>query len=377
MRLYFALLAMCLAFASSCSRDKDALPEQPAPAITAVSRDVIQSGDTLDLTLTNFDATGALPEAFIGNRPSKIIDRLPGKVSLLVPDKVLSGKITLHLGDQTAEWPQIKVVGTPLIANASSLYVFVGDTLTLSGENLTGDKDALKIWMDDKPLTITELTNTTAKVVVPTGAAVRPVISWQSYGRSVYKNDNLKVVVRPINIVASNILDYLQKDPGMDITYEAMDYMSVTPVRKGLHDTLRQYLTGQVPCIMFLPNNAHMNARGIYKRSDVATRLLEFGTMLNGVVIKNNLTELALDKLYTCEYTHFVYAYSDGDPNLHAQIVLREIDGQKYVKSTTNTSPTQPIWETGNPVKIIRKHVCGNSIIYETESFVDMPYGGW
>lgn len=375
MRLRYLIMVMVTALAS-CSNDENTAVTPPVPEITSVNRQIVQSGDTLELTGKNLFGKTQPSEAYLGSRPTKIISASADKMLLLVPDKVLTGNIVLHIDGQTAIWPEIKVTGTPSVTASSSLSAFAGDTLVLTGENLTGDLTAINIWMDGQPVKITAVTNTTAKVIVPEGTGTHAIFSWQTYGRKIYKNETLKIGIRPSNINASSILEYLQKDPGMEVTYLAMDYMSTNPFHKGLHDTLRQYLDGTTPCIIFLPANEALNKMGIYTLEDVQRRGMDMSMLLN-VVVKEVVTLDALvpDKLYPSEYTHFVYDYYGGDPSRHAHLVIREKDGEKYVAPTTNTSTDQPVWEAGTWVKVLRQHRCGNSIIFETESFVTVPYG--
>jgi hypothetical protein len=376
MRLRYTILLMAIGF-TACSRDEEKMATQPLPEITKVSPEIVQSGDTVILTGKNLQLTGFSPEVFIGTRPTKIISQTAETMKLLVPDKTLTGNIVIHLGEQTAIWPELKVIGTPGVLAAKPLSLFAGDTLNLTGENLTGDPSVLKVWLDGREAKIVGLTATTARIIVPAGAALKSKLSWQVYGGATYKNDGLVISVRPSDIVAANILEYLQKDPGMDMTYIAMDYMSTYSFRKGLPDTLRQYLTGAVPCMMFLPASEALTEMGYTTREDFVRRNLDF-TMLLYAVAKpaTRMAQLAANKLYATEYTHFVYEYSGGDPDRHSHLAIREKDGQKYVVATTNSALNgQDIWETGSWIKILREHVCGNSVLYETEKFVLPPYG--
>lgn len=373
MRIVYTVII--LGIMASCRQDKNEVPALPTPEITAISRETVQSGDTLELSGKNLRLSSYPTEVFISDRPARILSQSDTKLQLLVPEKVFTGNIVVHIGPQTALWPEVKVIGSPKIKAANPRYVYAGDTILLTGENLGNDPSVLKVWLDGVAVNIIAVKPDTAHIVVPAGTGLRAVVSWQTYNGPKYKQDDLTVAVRPTNIVANNILDYLQKDPGMDLTGAVMDYMSLTPANKSLNDTLRQYLTGQIPCTMFLPNNIAMNAIGIYQHSDAPNAGLNFNALLNGVLKQTSVPEP--DKLYPSEYTNYVYEYFDGFPDWHAFIVIREVSGERYVLSTLNTAADQPIWEYGPQRRIIRKHQCGNSIIYEIDGPMTYPIGNW
>ncbi|MGN7722444.1 IPT/TIG domain-containing protein [Chitinophaga sp. 22620] len=374
MRIVYTVIAITML--ASCKRDKDETPALPVPEITAVSRQSVQSGDTLELTGKNLHLTGLSTEVFISDRPARILSQSENKLQLLVPDKVLTGGIVVHVGPQTALWPKLSVIGSPKIIAVNPRYAFAGDTILLNGENLGNDISALKVWLDGVPAEVTHVQPDAARIVIPAGTDTRTSLSCQTYNGPEQHFDDLTLTVRPTNIVAGNILEYLQKDPGMDLTGALLDHLSLTPANKSLNDTLRQYLTGEKPCIMFLPNNITMNAKGIYQPGDVANAgFMTFNIALNGVL--KQTTEPATDRLYPSEYTHYVYEYFDGFPDWHAFVVFREIDGQRYIYSTLNTAADQPIQEFGQPRRIIRKHQCGNSILYEIDDVMNFPIGNW
>jgi hypothetical protein len=361
---------------ASCRRDKDEAPALPSPEITAISRQSVQSGDTLELTGKNLQLAGLSTEVFISDRPARILGQSENKLQLLVPDKVLTGDIVVHVGPQTALWSKLSVIGSPKIIAVNPRYAFAGDTILLSGENLGSDISALKVWLDGLPAEVTHVQPDAARIVIPAGTDARTSLSCQTYNGPKQHFNDLTLTVRPTNIVAGNILEYLQKDPGMDLTGAVLDYFSLMPANKSLNDTLRQYLTGEKPCIMFLPNNITMNARGIYQPGDAPNAgFMTFNIALNGVL--KQTTEPVTDRLYPSEYTHYVYEYFDGFPDWHAFVVFREVDGQRYIYSTLNTAADQPIQEFGEPRRIIRKHQCGNSILYEIDDVMNFPIGNW
>jgi hypothetical protein len=361
---------------ASCRRDKDESPALPSPEITAVSRPSVQSGDTLELTGKNLQLAGLSTEVFISDRPARILSQSENKLQLLVPEKVLTGGIVVHVGPQTALWSKLLVIGSPKITAANPRYAFAGDTILLNGENLGNDISALKVWLDGVPAKVTHVQPDAARIVIPAGTDARTSLSCQTYNGPKHDFGDLTVVVRPTNIVAGNILEYLQKDPGMDLTGAVLDYLTLTPAHKNLNDTLRQYLTGEKPCIMFLPNNITMNAMGIHQLSDAPNSgISTFNFLLNSVL--KQTTEPLTDKLYPSEYTHYVYEYFDGFPDWHAFVVLREVKGQRYIYSTLNTAADQSIQEYGEPRRIIRKHQCGNSILYEIDNMMTFPSGNW
>lgn len=373
MRIVYTVIILSALLA--CRRDKKDAPALPEPEITAVSRQVVQSGDTLELTGKNLQLSGYVPEVFINDRPARILDQSDTRLQLLVPEKVLTGNIVVHVGPQTAVWPEIKVTGSPKILSASPRYAYAGETIRLTGENLTSDVTALKVWLDDQPVVITAVKPDEAMIVVPAGTSPHAVVSWQTFTGPKYKDEGITIGVRPEHITAGNILEYLQKDPGMDLTGAVMDYISSTPAHKNLNDTLRQYLTGEVPCVMFLPNNNTMNAMGIYQHSDAPNAFINFNTLLNSVL--KQTTEPVIDKLLPSEYTHYVYEYFDGFPDWHAFVVLREENGERYIFSTLNTAADQPIDQFGERRRIIRKHQCGKSILYEIDALMTYPLGNW
>lgn len=376
MRIVYTVIA--IAILASCKRDKDESPALPSPEITAISRQSVQPGDTLELTGKNLQLTGLSTEVFISDRPARILHQSETTLKLLVPEKVLSGNIVVHIGPQTALWPELTVIGSPRITAANPRYAYAGDTITITGENFSNDKSALKVWMDGVPAEVTSVQPDAARIIIPAGTGMRAVLSCRTYNGPKQQFDGLKVAVRPANIVAGNILEYLQKDPGMDLTGAVLDHLSLTMPSSGksLHDTLRQYLTGQTPCIMFVPNNLTMNALGVNNTGDAPNAgFMTFNIALNAVL--KQTTEPVTDKLYPSEYTHYVYEYFDGFPDWHAFVVFRESEGQRYVYSTVNTAADQPIDQFGQPRRIIRKHQCGNSIIYEIDGLMTFPIGNW
>ena len=374
MRIVFTVITIVML--ASCRRDKDEAPALPSPEITAISRRTVQPGDTLELAGKNLQLSGLSTEVFISDRPARILSQSETKLELLVPEKVLSGGIVVHIGPQTAQWPEITVIGSPKITAANPRYAYAGDTILLSGENLGSDVSVLKVWLDGVPAAITAVQPGAARIVVPAGTGMRASLICQTYNGPKHRFDDLTVAVRPADIVANSILEYLLKDPGMDLTGAVLDYVSLTPAHISLNDTLRQYLTGETPCIMFLPNNITMNAMGIHQPGDAPNSgAFTFNILLNSV-LKQTADPLT-DRLYPSEYTHYVYEYFDGFPDWHAFVVLREAEGRRYIFSTVNTAADQPIQEFGQPRRIIRKHQCGKSILYEIDGLMTFPLGNW
>jgi hypothetical protein len=365
---------------SSCKRDK---AEQqtivlPAPEIAAVDRVRVQSGDTLVVTGKHLQQQGLTTEIFLAGRPLKIVKQSETQLQLVVPEKIQSGSLILHIGKQMAEGPGITVVGTPKVLTIFPRYAFAGDTLTITGNDLSDNVSHLKVWLGQQAVKVTYVNQDTAKFIVPGGTDPKAMLSWQTFGGPVYKLDSPQVRVRPVDIKANTILEYLQKDPGMDLMEELLTSMITVPTNKQLNDTLGTYMKGERPCIIFLPNSASLNKIGIYGMSDMGKINGPVITVFNSIHAQLvPMQALQPGILYPSAYTNYIYNYDGGDPDLHAHITILVVNGEKYVVSTMNTAPDQTIQPTGQQRRILKEHICGNSILYETDGFIDWPNGIW
>lgn len=372
--LYSVFTAMLL---GACRRNNadDNVPAGRTPEISLISPGVVQAGDTLEVSGKYLQQAGFETSVFLAGRPVTIISGAGDHLKLLVPEKTQTGTLVIHVGKQTATGPVVTLIGTPVITRAIPLYAYAGDTVAIIGRDLTSDINTLHVWLDGKQTQVVTVKADTAYIIIPEGTNPKAVISWQTSNGPVYNTAPFKLSVRPPNVSGKDILDYLSKDPGMDLMGDILTNFIKDDDFFHLRDTLKQYLIGKVPCTIFLPNNEALNKMGIYKVADAVLLNDAFAVVINsihsGVLAESDLQP----GLYTTEYTHYIYAPGAGNPDLHAYLSFEKENGKTYVLSTMNVTPDLPVHPNGTRRQIFRMHRAGNCVIYETEGFMNWPYG--
>jgi len=374
----YIVLAVVLLAACRPDNQQDNAPAGNTPEISIISPRIVQSGDTLIVSGKYLQQAGLETSVFLAGRPAKIISQSGDLLKLLVPEKTQSGTLVIHVGKQTATGPVVTLIGTPVIINATPLYAYAGDTVTITGRDLTDDINTLHIWLDGKPATVVAVKTDTAQIIIPGGTNTKAVISWQTKNGPVYNTAPFKLSVRPLHLTGNDIIDYLSKDPGMDLMGAVLASFIKEDDYFHLRDTLKQYLTGDISCTIFLPNNEALNKMGIYKVTDAGLINDAFATVINsihsGVLAESDLKE---GQLYGTAYTQYIYAPGAGNPDLHAYLSFEKENGKTYVISTMNSTLEPPVYPNGTRRLILRRHQAGNCVIYETDGFMNWPYGLW
>lgn len=373
----YSVITILLLGACRRNHAEENAPAGQTPEISLISPGIVQAGDTLEVSGKYLEQPGFETSVFLAGRPAKIISRSGDHLKLLVPEKTQTGTLVIHVGKQTATGAVVTLIGTPFITGANPLYAYAGDTVTITGRDLTSDINTLHVWLDGQQTQVVAVKADTAQIIIPAGTHPKATISWQTKNGPVYNTAPFKLSVRPPNVTGTDILDYLSKDPGMDLMGELLADFIKDDDYFHLRDTLKQYIIGKVPCTIFLPNNEALNKMGIYKVGDAVRLNDAFAVVINsihsGVLAESDLQP----QLFSTEYTHYIYAPGSGNPDLHAYLSFEKENGKTYVLSTMNATPELPVRPNGTRRQILGMHRAGNCVIYETDGFITWPYGLW
>ena len=121
--LYAPALAIILSHSTGCSEKED-----HHPAITSVIPAVARGGDTLTAYGRNLSNGNSNVSISINKRTANIVLSTPDSIKAIVPEMAGSGKVTLNIGDEIYEGPELT-------------YEYVVVVSTVAGTGATGNTD--------------------------------------------------------------------------------------------------------------------------------------------------------------------------------------------------------------------------------------------
>jgi hypothetical protein len=378
------ILLLSLLFA--CKKDQPSAdsPVIQTPVINKVSRTFVQTGDRLTIYGHALIQDGLLTEVFIGDRPGVILDRSADSIAIVIPAKVLNGRIRVTISRnqqfKSADGPEVAVKPTPLLKNYWPSYAFAGDTIALYTENFSGQDSDNFFYIGNHALQIvSKKGRDTFFVKLPANAATG-LFSWHTYDGP---SDTLPSAfpIRQPGYAVNTVKDWLHLDPGfsyMDTLvrgYPELAGSNYADIHKRVYDSVLLYIAHtNRQYTIFLP------ASDGYRRNNISQETFlnkikatpyNYNTLLITAIVPGRqlqLQTLQAGDLFATAYT-MKMAYGEGSSNEYGNSVsIVEQDGEKYAQLTGIYGETNP------PVKILRSYQVGNATIFETDGELGIIY---
>ncbi|WKN42163.1 IPT/TIG domain-containing protein [Tunicatimonas pelagia] len=134
------------------------------------------AGDTLTITGAGFSESPDNVEVKIGEVVAQVIATSATELKVIVPEEAQTGKISVKVGEQAGRSDNdFEVVTVVRITSLSPGSGSVGDTLTITGEGFSTEKDENEVKLGEVIMTIVAASSTELKVIVPKEAKMGKV----------------------------------------------------------------------------------------------------------------------------------------------------------------------------------------------------------
>jgi hypothetical protein len=143
-----------------------------APVIQSLSSYTGLSGQKVIITGKGFSSSNKLTLISFGEKLLTAIDQSHTSITITVPDSIPAGKYAISvtvaaLKASAAELFTVILPATPTFTSFSPQTAFIGDTVTLQGEHLGTNADALTVNFGNVQAKVVSAAENSAKVVVP------------------------------------------------------------------------------------------------------------------------------------------------------------------------------------------------------------------
>lgn len=378
------ILLLSLLFA--CKKDSPSAdgPVIQTPVINKVSRTFVQTGDRLTIYGRQLIQDGLLTEIFIGDRPGTILDRSADSIAIVIPAKVLNGRIRVTISRnqqfKSADGPEIAVKPTPLIKNYWPSYAYAGDTIALYTENFSGQDSDNFFYIGNEALQIVSKKSSDTFFVKLPANANTGLLSWHTYDGP---SDTFPTPfpIRHASYAVNTVKDWLHLDPAfsyMDTLvrgYPVLAGGNYQSTHKRIYDSVLLYIAQtNRPYTIFLPASDSYLQNNISQENFVNKIIAtpyNYNSLLITAIVPGRqlqLQTLQAGDLFPTAYTmKMVYGedFSDASGN---SVSIIEQHGEKYAQLTGIYGETNP------PVKILRSHQIGNATIFETDGELGIIY---
>jgi len=143
-----------------------------APVIQSLSSYTGLSGQKVIITGKGFSSSNKLTQIYFGEKLLTAIDQSHTSITITVPDSIPAGKYAISvtvaaLKDSAAELFTVILPATPTFTSFSPQTAFIGDTVTIQGEHLGTNADALTVNFGNVQAKVVSASETSVQVVVP------------------------------------------------------------------------------------------------------------------------------------------------------------------------------------------------------------------
>jgi hypothetical protein len=143
-----------------------------APVIESIAPTQVRPGQEVIITGKGFRDSEKFEQVKFGNTlvKAELVDPGHTELRLTIPYDAAPGKYPVGVviaGLAAAASQQIEVIKPPVFTGFSPATAFIGDEITLTGQNLGTDPDWLDVTFGSIRATVVSVDGTTAKVIVP------------------------------------------------------------------------------------------------------------------------------------------------------------------------------------------------------------------
>jgi len=146
------------------------IPTAGSPTITKVSPDTSMIGGTVYITGTNLGTTTNGDSVWFGGVLATLTGVSPTQITVIVPVKALNGKIKVSVNKKIATTSSDFIVPAPTISGFDPPSDTIGASITITGTNFYFDRDYDSVKFNSLNAVISNATNTTLTVTVPSNA---------------------------------------------------------------------------------------------------------------------------------------------------------------------------------------------------------------
>jgi hypothetical protein len=143
----------------------------PAPTVDAVRPDKASTGQTINLSGSNFSAVANYNTVTVGGKTVELVSAKPNSLEVKIPDDAKAGKnevVVSVLGLKT-EPVSITVLLKPKVTGLNLFSAPPGQPVVISGQNFSPNARENKVTIGDFPAQITEASPSSLTAIIPEG----------------------------------------------------------------------------------------------------------------------------------------------------------------------------------------------------------------
>ncbi|WEK38371.1 MAG: IPT/TIG domain-containing protein [Candidatus Pseudobacter hemicellulosilyticus] len=372
---FYCLLLVCYTMIA-CKKDKsenEALTITPF-TVEKLSRSIVQAGQELTIYGQHLEQPELTTEVFLAGRPAAIVRGSADSLTVLVPEKVQTGSITVTLGKDSrfslVYGPSVEVKPTPQVNGFGPVYAYGGETIELYTQHFSPVSEENELYIGNNRLEILSRKGPDTIIAKLPANATPDFLSWRTYNGPLQKM-NVLFPLRLVNYPVQTVADWLKLDPAytyMDTLVRGFPELAANyAAHKRIYDAALAYLQSPDSVYtIFLTNDG-----GYYKdkvtKADfyqkIRARSYNYNTLLIAAVSPGHalrLEDLQDGDSYPSAYTYNMQ-WDWGPDDVKNYITIQEQGGIKYAQITN------PWGDTGAKVKILRELPVGKATIIELE----------
>lgn len=190
----------------ACGDDGDEIvnlkQEDPAITVTSISPVCGYIGEELTIMGKDFGISPELVKVFVGTSQFYILSCEDEEIRVKVPDGATTGRVSVEIMGEAVNTELVyTVLGQPSVTKVSPAYGFVGDEITIEGDNFGTIKDAVKLLFGNSEIAAQVILCENQKIVVKvpedaTSGSISLTISKQTVNVDPAGFEGFKVVER-------------------------------------------------------------------------------------------------------------------------------------------------------------------------------------
>lgn len=175
-KIYFILMVCSLALLASCEEDGTEVVNMTYQDTSITTAGITPTqgyiGEQITITGTGFGTSIEFLKVYFGDFPGEMVACSDEKVLVKVPEEAVTSKMIVEfLGKKMATDLTFTVLDNPVLTVISSLTVYAGDEITITGTGMPEKADNLVVMLEDtkaeiSSYTVDENDNVTLKAII-------------------------------------------------------------------------------------------------------------------------------------------------------------------------------------------------------------------
>lgn len=162
------IVAMTITLITSCSDDDD--PKSADLTISSITPNTGGAGTSVEINGTGFSTTASENAVMINTVRCTVTSTSETKLTITIPANATTGKITVSVGDRSAEGPVFTFVEALSIESIAPATGAKGTTVTIKGTGFNSTPLQNTVTINDKACQVTNASTTQLSIVIPANA---------------------------------------------------------------------------------------------------------------------------------------------------------------------------------------------------------------